>query len=104
MIWDLIGLIALGGFGYLMVTRLLWPQFAVPWFGRNRRQTALERANVMLDDATLDDEARSRLVMCRNTLRAYDAHQRELWSPKLPIGDIVKEIDELWERHQASRT
>ena len=103
-VWDLVGIILLLVFGYLTVTRLFLPQFALPWFGRKTREAALERANQMLEDTELDEEARLRLLRCRNTLRAYDTQPREQWSGSLPINDVVKEVDELWENRTTTRT
>lgn len=103
-IWNVLGILLLVVSGYFVITRTLMPQFALPWFGRKRRQRAVERIEILLDDPGIDDDCRFDLKRYRNTLLAYDAPHREAWAAPLPVSEIVKEIDELWETRNANQT
>lgn len=101
---NILGLFLLFTTGYFIVTRTFLPQFALPWFGKKRRQRAVETANRLLADDELDQELRWKVERCRNTLLAYDTQPREMWSGHLPAGDAVDEIERIQSEQGTSRT
>lgn len=102
-VWNALGLALVGIAGYMIVSRLVLPRFASPWMSKRRRQEAIEKAEEMLESGDLDEEARYRVQRCLTTLRSYDA-QRESWSQRVPIVDIVEEVEKLWEAHQVKKS
>jgi hypothetical protein len=94
--WDIVGIVFAIVAGYFVVTRTVLPQFALPWLGSRKRQRAIDKVNRLLIESNLDDDDRHRMERCRNTLLAYDAAPRELWSGSLPISTVVQEIDDFW--------
>ncbi len=101
---NIIGLFLLIATGYLVVSQTLLPQFALPWFGRRRRQRAVASANELLASGDLSVEERSLIERSRNTLLAYDAQPREAWSGSLPAGDALAAIERIRDAQAASRT
>ena len=102
-VWNALGLALVGIAGYMIVSRLVIPRFASPWMSKRRRQEAFEKAESLLDSGDLDDETRYRVQRCLATLRSYDA-QRESWSQRVPIVDIVEEIESLWEERRIAQS
>lgn len=102
-VWNALGLALVGIAGYMIVSRLVMPRFASPWMSKRRRQEAIERAEALLESGDLDEDARYRVQRCLATVRSYDA-QRESWSQRVPIVDIVEEIEKLWDEHRAKQS
>lgn len=100
---NALGLALIGITSYMIVSRLLIPRFASPRMNKRRRQDAIGKAESLLESSELDDETRYRVQRCLTTVRSYDA-QRESWSQRVPIGDVVDEIETIWERHRTNRT
>jgi hypothetical protein len=101
--WDLAGGALLLAFAYLALSQTLMPRLAIPIFGRKQRQRALDRLDQMLAEDGATDDERLRLLRCRNTLLADDNQFHEAWSGRLPVRDVIKEVDGLWESRPSNR-
>lgn len=98
MIWNVLGFLLLGISGYMIITRVILPRSGFAWLRPRDRNRAIERAEALLESASLDEDTRYQLMSRVNSLRVGGA-QREVWGGKQVSDRItVREIHEICDR------
>jgi hypothetical protein len=96
-IWTILGFSILGISTFMVATRVIIPRFGSGWLRPRDRQRAIERAESLLAEASVDDDTRYQLLSRVNSLRARGAHG-ENWGSRVSERITVREIHEICDR------